>query len=172
MAEDVLDTTAFDERALEAWDVTTQRRANMWHRAYEEERETPIRKHRAFSEQQFFKRKLAKYRVIYEAESGSIRLETDLERTFRALADKWLDETSHLSNPVDKFMHPALVQIIGMGKPAVPLILQEVRNMTGHWFYALENISRTNPVPPEDEWDIEKAAAAWLAWGRREGFIR
>jgi hypothetical protein len=68
-------------------------------------------------------------------------------------------------------MHPALVQIIGLGKQSVPMILQEVRKMSGHWFYALEHINRTNPVSPEDQWDVEKTAAAWLEWGRREGLI-
>jgi cytochrome P450 len=90
----------------------------------------------------------------------------EVEQTFRALADEWLDETAHLSDPVDKFMHPALVQIIGLGKPAVPLLLKEVQKMSGHWFYALEHINRMNPVPPEDQWSVEKTAAAWLTWGR------
>lgn len=95
----------------------------------------------------------------------------EVERTFRALAEEWLDETAHLSDPVDKFMHPAIVQIIGMGKQVVPLLLKEVRKMSGHWFYALEHINRTNPVLPEDQWSVEQTAAAWLAWGRRERLI-
>ncbi len=101
----------------------------------------------------------------------SVSVPAELRQTFRALADEWLSETAHLSDPVDKFMHPALVQIIGLGKQSVPMILQEVRKMSGHWFYALEHINRTNPVSPEDQWDVEKTAAAWLEWGRREGLI-
>jgi hypothetical protein len=99
------------------------------------------------------------------------RADPEVEQTFRTLADEWLGETSHLSNPVDKFMHPALVQIIGLGKDAVPFILKEVKKMSGHWFYALEHINRTNPVPPEDQWNVEKTAAAWLEWGRKERLI-
>ncbi|MDQ3919846.1 MAG: hypothetical protein M3348_15370 [Acidobacteriota bacterium] len=97
--------------------------------------------------------------------------DSEVERTFRTLADEWLSETAHLSNPVDKFMHPALVQIIGLGKQAVPLILMEVQKQSGHWFYALEHINRMNPVLPEDQWDLEKTADAWLEWGRRERLI-
>lgn len=172
MPEDILDFTTFDECDAETWDVATLHSQSRWHRLYDDDRTLPARKLITPSEQQFRRKKLAKYRVIYEGESGSIRLETDLERTFRALADEWLNETSHLSNPVDKFMHPALVQIIGMGRPAVPLILQEVQKMSGHWFYALRHITRTNPVLPEDEWSVEKTAEAWLAWGRGERLIR
>ncbi len=103
--------------------------------------------------------------------SGVQQPDAALEREFSRLAEEWLDETSHLSNPVDKFMHPAIVQIIGMGKQVVPLLLQEVQKMSGHWFYALEHINRTNPVSSEDRWNVEKTAAAWLEWGRRERLI-
>lgn len=95
----------------------------------------------------------------------------ETKQIFRTLADEWLDETAHLSNPVDKFMHPALVQIIGMGKEVVPLLLEEIERKSGHWFYALENINRMNPVPQQDQWSVEKTADAWLEWGRKERLI-
>jgi hypothetical protein len=63
-------------------------------------------------------------------------------------------------------------QIIGMGPGAVPLILAELSQETDHWFWALEAISSENPVPPEAAGDVEKAAEAWLDWGRRKGLFR
>lgn len=93
------------------------------------------------------------------------------ERTFRALANEWIDETGYLSDPTEKFMHPAHFKIVGMGRPVLPLLLKEVQKMSGHWFLALEAIAKTNPVKPEDEMSIERTANAWLEWGRRERLI-
>jgi hypothetical protein len=69
-------------------------------------------------------------------------------------------------------MHPAYQQIIGMGTPAVPLILAELKRGVDHWFWALRAITRENPVPPESLGDMDAMAAAWLAWGRMKGYAR
>ena len=62
--------------------------------------------------------------------------------------------------------HPAYQQIIGMGKEAIPLILEELQREEDHWFWALKAITGEDPVPGKDWGKIQAMRAAWLAWGR------
>jgi hypothetical protein len=66
--------------------------------------------------------------------------------------------------------HPAYRQIASMGHRALPLILRELRREPDHWFWALKEITKVNPVPEADRGDIEKMAKHWLAWGRAQGY--
>jgi hypothetical protein len=91
---------------------------------------------------------------------------SETERRFRRLADGWLADTALDSDPVEKFLHPLHLKIIGLGEKALPSILKEVEKMSGHWFVALDAISWENPVRPEDEMSLERTAQAWLVWGR------
>lgn len=95
----------------------------------------------------------------------------ELVREFRTNVDTWLQETRYLSDPVKKFMHPAHLRIIGMGRDILPLILRELEKRSGHWLIALEAISPINPVNPVDKTDFDLTTEAWLRWGREEGFI-
>lgn len=105
------------------------------------------------------------------AEHKRLNEDRDLELKFRRLADEWITETGLLSDPVQKFMHPAHLKIIGMGEKALPFILKEVEKMSGHWFVALDAISPVNPVPPQDETNLQQVAQAWIEWGKHEGLI-
>jgi hypothetical protein len=94
---------------------------------------------------------------------------TELARRFRQLADQWRKETAHLSNPRKIFWHAAYREIIGMGKPAVPLILAELKRQPEHWFVALRSITGADPVPAESQGKLREMAAAWLRWGEEKG---
>jgi hypothetical protein len=93
-----------------------------------------------------------------------------LEQGFRRLAATWRAETAHLSSCSDMFAHPSYQEIIGLGKAAVPLLLQDLANETEHWSHALQVITGTNPVPPADRGNLDKMAIAWLTWGREHGY--
>lgn len=67
---------------------------------------------------------------------------------FHALARRWKEETEFLSSP-DMFAHPAYQQIIGLGRPAAPLLLRDLEATGAHWFWALREITGENPVPPK-----------------------
>ena len=58
-----------------------------------------------------------------------------------------------------------------MGRPAVPLILDELRREPGQWFWALEAITDENPVPPDAMGKVREMARAWIepARGRANG---
>jgi hypothetical protein len=98
-------------------------------------------------------------------------IDPEIERVFRALADKWIKETGYLSDPIKKFMHPSHLKIIGMGEKVLPLILREAQKRSGHWFVALNAISPENPVKPEDETSLERVANAWLEWGKERDLV-
>ena len=88
---------------------------------------------------------------------------------FVELADQWEQETVLLSNPAQAAAHPAHRQIVNMGAPAVPLILERMRSQGGHWFQALAEITGAAPVDPGARGDIAAMQQAWLDWGVRNG---
>ena len=91
------------------------------------------------------------------------------ERRFRTLAERWKRETLYLSNVAKKSMHPAYQGIIGLGEPALPLILEELKRDPADWFWALTAISGENPVQESSAGKIHEMAEAWLRWGREQG---
>ena len=95
--------------------------------------------------------------------------DSELEQTFRRLADQWRDETIIYSLVLQKTAHPAYLRIIAMGEKAVPFILRDLQESGGYWFVALNAISGEDPVQPGS--DYEQAAQAWLKWGKDKGYI-
>jgi len=89
--------------------------------------------------------------------------------TFNELVAKWRRDTDHISSITKTVMHPCYQTIMAMGRPAVPLILEELRDRGGHWFWALRFITQQNPADGCVEFDA--ARGAWLEWGRRESYI-
>jgi hypothetical protein len=53
-----------------------------------------------------------------------------------------------------------------MGKDALPLIIKELRQRPGFWFWALEAITRQNPIDSGDAGNISKMTSAWLKWAK------
>jgi len=93
----------------------------------------------------------------------------DLEARFRLLTDQWRRETRYMSSLSKMCMHPAYQKIIGMGEPAIALILHELQRSGGHWLWALHAITDEDPAPANASFD--EAVDAWLNWGRRNHYI-
>ena len=93
-----------------------------------------------------------------------------LEEKFRRLAATWLSETAYVSSSSDLVAHPAFQEIVGMGRAAIPFVLRELENRTGHWHRALRRITGVDPVPLVDRGSIDQAAEAWLRWGKEQGY--
>ena len=72
---------------------------------------------------------------------------TQTER-FDELADRWESETVFFSNSSRAAQHPVHRKIVGMGQPAVPLILARMEASGGHWFQALHEITGTTRWTP------------------------
>ena len=94
----------------------------------------------------------------------------NLETEFQLLTKQWRRETAVFSSISKKVLHLAYQRIIGMGPAALPLILRELEQKPGHWFWALHAISGESPV--DSETDFDTAVFAWLEWGRSKGYIQ
>jgi hypothetical protein len=99
------------------------------------------------------------------------RQEADCLIKFQELKTRWEVDTAILSSITEIAMHPAYQQIIGMGRNAIPLILAEMKERPGHWFWALKSITGEDPVLPEQRGRIKEMTEAWINWGRDQGYI-
>ncbi|MCY4661001.1 MAG: hypothetical protein OXF93_14475 [Acidobacteria bacterium] len=96
----------------------------------------------------------------------------EARRRFDMYAEEWTAQTSHLSVLSRRVMHPSYQRIIGLGRDALPLILDRLLSRPDHWFWALRSISGEDPVRPEDVGTFDAMRDAWVSWGRRHGLIK
>ncbi len=95
----------------------------------------------------------------------------DIRIQFLVLADRWHEETDHLSSPLKIALHPAYQQIIGMGEIALPFILNDLQRRGGHWYWALRAITRQSVPLISANPTLREVKDAWLRWGRRSRLI-
>ena len=96
--------------------------------------------------------------------------EIELQGRFNSLRDIWRASTDLLSDVGKITSHPAYREIIRIGEPAIPLILEDlIKEGPNHWFQALKEL------PGDDfargEQTVEGARAMWLKWGETQGYI-
>ena len=94
-----------------------------------------------------------------------------VEARFLRLAALWQDETAHHSSSAARYNHPAYREIIAMGKTVVPLLLHDLEQTQRRWFAALKEITGAAPVASPHAGKLPQMAAAWLNWGRENGWI-
>lgn len=94
---------------------------------------------------------------------------TSTELVFNHLAERWRADTLYDSSLEAICFHPAYQTIMAMGEKALPLILGDLANRFGHWFYALGHITRMDVARGAE--NLEEARQRWLEWGRKENFI-
>lgn len=90
---------------------------------------------------------------------------------FRKLAELWKDETIHISSLTEMENHRAYQEIIGMGQPVVPLILQELVNDPDWWFMALDALVDAPPSLEEADGNLIKLSTKWIEWGKSNGHL-
>lgn len=110
-------------------------------------------------------------RLREESVAEAVEIEPANRKRFQELADRWQEETFFHSNSSLKNAHPALQEIISMGLPVAPLILERMRAQGGHWFEALQQITGADPVSPADYGNIAAMQNSWLQWGEDRGCI-
>jgi hypothetical protein len=93
------------------------------------------------------------------------------ETDFKKHEKIWKRETQFFSSPADKYLHPSYARIIGIGHPAVALILKSMRREPADWFYALRAITGANPITQAIAGDVRKMSEAWIKWGERQGLL-
>src|SRR5437879_2245799 len=103
--------------------------------------------------------------IPVESAAATQRAET-LEERFQRLKATWEEATGHLSSMTAASEHPAYQEIIHLGPDVVPLLLRDLDENESHWFGALREITRVNPIPPSAAGKIPEMAAAWLRWAK------
>ena len=102
---------------------------------------------------------------------GIAKGETEPTReAFEQLAEEWERKRPRGGDIAEITAHPAYRNIIDMGEAAVPWILNRLELKPDHWFVALHAITNATPVPPESRGRIKEMTAAWLKWGRQQGY--
>ena len=91
---------------------------------------------------------------------------------FQRLSREWRAGRPRGVDVAQMVEHPAYQRIIGMGPPAIPLILRELDREVDHWFSALHALTGADPVPESGMGNLSAMAEAWLNWGRGEGHIQ
>ena len=92
---------------------------------------------------------------------------------FENLVAQWRKERGVTSSPVQMAMCPSYQRIMTMGEAAIPLILRELESEgddPDHWFWALRFLADADPIPPDARGNMKAMAAAWIDWGRQNGF--
>ncbi len=94
-----------------------------------------------------------------------------LHQRFTQLVGEWKQQSRYLSNSAQMALLKPYQRIIGMGTPAVGLLLAELQREPDHWFWALESITGHNAVRPEHAGQVKKMAEDWIQWGREQGLV-
>jgi hypothetical protein len=94
-----------------------------------------------------------------------------LRQQFQIFAAEWKQQSRYLSNMAQMALLQPYQRIIGMGPPAVPLILEELQSQPNQWFWALEAITGENPVTGGAAGNVAAMADAWIQWGKKSGII-
>ena len=100
---------------------------------------------------------------------------------FNQLARQWKHETAFHSNPSIIMNNDAYREIVLMGQDALPFIFEKLaEDKNGLWWLLLEEITGTKltdgvtPIPNVPGWvktDVPTLKAAWLTWGRAQGYL-
>lgn len=93
----------------------------------------------------------------------------EVEQAFRFHAERWYMDTMPLSSYIEKILHPSYQRILVLGMRAVPLIMNELRDMPNDWFWALRIITEQDPVDPSIAGRLDLMAKAWLNWWEKDG---
>jgi hypothetical protein len=98
----------------------------------------------------------------------AVTIET-LEK-FARLRDEWKQQRGPYSSSVKLAQHPAYLKIIGMGPDVVLLLLRELERDPDMWFVALRSLTESDPVSEDIKGNVKAMAAAWLKWGKEQGY--
>jgi len=86
---------------------------------------------------------------------------------FKRQYEQWLQDSLFDSLPERMTRHDSYKAIVAQGERVVPLIAAELRKEPSFLFLALEDITRSDPVPAEVRGNLKATVAAWLSWLRR-----
>ena len=106
---------------------------------------------------------------IYHSAAAGQR--ESISQKFYKLVNQWKRDVRFVSSVTDMVLHPAYLQIIGLGEKVLPLLLAELNARPDYYFWALEALTGHDPVPTERKGDFDSMTELWLDWGKANGFI-
>lgn len=107
---------------------------------------------------------------VYGHMTYPITRQTDLHK-FCNLAITWKEETKLSSSIRDIALNQSYLEIIGMGKKALPFIFEDLQIKPTHWFAALRAITGFSPIKRAHRGNIRLMSEDWLKWGEENGYI-
>lgn len=93
----------------------------------------------------------------------------ELRAIFELLAEFWIQQTEHESALLKIFTHRAYQQILRMGEPVTPFLLERLPHEPERWAPALSAVTHADPVPSGAS--AEDAVEAWRRWARSRGYL-
>jgi hypothetical protein len=93
----------------------------------------------------------------------------DLAAEFSRLADRWTEQTEHLSNPNQRILHRDYQRIIGLGPDVLPLLLRRLKDDPDDWFHALTAVTGYDPIKREHAGKLDLMVRDWLEWAQAHG---
>lgn len=103
--------------------------------------------------------------------------ETRVRARFNELVAQWHREIRHRSSLRRIVFSKAYLSIMLMAADddrhrqlITKLVLEELKNKGGHWFWALRALTGADPTKPEDE-DFQHVRDAWIRWGIENGYL-
>jgi hypothetical protein len=97
------------------------------------------------------------------------RSDDEVAQEFTRLVREWREATYFEANLTHIVMHMSYQHIVGLGPQVIPLILRDLSETHGQWFWALAAIVGVDKAAGQTTAD--GAAEAWLAWGREAGLL-
>ena len=91
---------------------------------------------------------------------------------FNRLKNNWKIETAFISDYNKIINNPSYLSIIRLGKNIIPLILKELRDNDGLWFYALEQLTNKKVALDTINPTYQELKQAWLDWGVKNNYIK
>lgn len=112
------------------------------------------------------------YVQTYQNGSGEERPDPLVGIRFHDLLDWWRMDTDGMSMDRDALEHPAYRRIVeDLGAAAIPFMLRDLRDNSGHWFEALRELSGEPNLDAPAKGNMRKARDLWLSWGKTRRVI-
>lgn len=108
--------------------------------------------------------------AFYQFTSLCLTNET-IEQKFQRLSDGWKRDQAFSSSTHALLADPSYLEIIAMGKGALPFIFNDLQKQGSQWFPALRIITGVNPIPKEKRGNIRAMTETWLAWAKQNGYV-
>jgi hypothetical protein len=95
-----------------------------------------------------------------------------LEDEFSELVQQWNISCGPTSSLTQMISDANYLRIIGLGRPAIPLLLRELVERPDHWDLALRAITGVTVTEGTDEGNLARTAAKWIRWGKEHGYLQ